>query len=1010
MSNRESTTSATTKQQRQRKQSAKQMFSIPIEASSERRQNALLGQMEHHGSRRLARNEHRRRLEQIAGSSSLRGGEDSSSQEEEIPDHHPGVWRQSYSGSISSNNSTDRHRDLKGLMTDVGLSNCHLVLYSGQITLGSPPNLQHFRVDFDTAGSDLWVPSKLCDGTCSSDHPTWSLYDPLLSSTYEVAATDVVKNAFALEYQDGEAIKGEHAKDTLRLGDDDIRIPHQVFAHVTHIQNFATCEQEEGILGLANSMQTTHGFPSLLGNIMRHSQKDGGENKVLPYNIFGMYLRSDIDDYEGIDVNNELEKPRESSELILGGINQEHYLGCLQWHSLLSSGSAASTGGSSGINGISDFDKYWSIAIDDVKVGGTSLNKGGSSAGDLIAVLDSGSSYIVGPQAPVAHMVQLNGAKCFRMDTGTDPENPAAPSDPTEVDCNDPNGFDGAVLNNCDDPFFSVEFIIDGRVYVLEKEDLMVHLDTLFGTVCIMRVVASQGMNGWILGDAFLNKYYTAFDFENQKLGLALSAESADDRCERDNNMDVNNFWKNVYGEEDIFDPDEYQPDLPGSSGGSSSGSTNNNDFTDDNGGAPTQTFPSQDPPFVPEVGDQPATSDTSDGQLDDDFFTRNDDDMPNGPDVYPQDDDFQVGVPPSKMPDDDNVPILPTLPQQMTGSPTDAPSGAPTEVPRSGSTDKGTYNDDIAGPITDYSDDVAGGIKDYSDDVARPATDYTDDDGSKPLTNYNDDNPNKEVTNYDDDNKEAGIQNGTPGGVVDNWEDDDTGIIYSDDVSSGSSNGGGADETMNYSDDVPQSNFDPTDFDDENTGVVEMYDDNMPSGGSLGSNEALYDDDNSNSGFIIAEFDDGPLPETPPTFSPHHENPERPSIWNKIDGSRAPGAERDDLSFIGIAGIVLVCCMTIPVVAFLLNRRKRKQPNVTKQDQVFNNTYNKAEKKMLKEHRNLNYRNHPSPRSIDAIDVALDELSYVDEDFRDEEGGKNEDGEGNPDFVLDANILQRMN
>ena len=284
-------------------------------------------------------------------------------------------------------------------------------------------------------------------------------------------------------------IRGEHAKDTLRLGDDEIRIPHQVFAQVTHIQNFATCEQEEGILGLANAMTTTHGFPSLLGNLLRHSTFNGGASRVLPYNVFGMYLRSDVDDYEGVDISNQNETPRASSELILGGVNSEHYVGCLTWHNLLSTSKNKEIVGE---DAAGEFDKYWSVKLDDVKVGGTSLNKSPSSTGELIAVLDSGSSYIVGPQAPVAHLVQLNNAKCFTMDAATGGE---TTSEPKEVDCNDPAGFDGAVLNNCDDPFFSVEFIIEGRVYLLEKEDLMVHLDTLFGTVCILRVVASQGMN-----------------------------------------------------------------------------------------------------------------------------------------------------------------------------------------------------------------------------------------------------------------------------------------------------------------------------------------------------------------------------------------------------------------------------------------------------------------------------------------------------------------------------------
>ena len=531
--------SSTTKQKRQ-------ILSIPIHVSNERRQNSLLGQLEHHKNRRLTRNEIRQR--QRARQLQLRGdinNNNNSINNNDLLQHHPALWRQPYTSAIDAPN----HRNLVGLITDVGLSNCHLVLYSGMITLGSPPMLQHFRVDFDTAGSDLWVPSKLCDGTCASAHPNWNFYDPSISSTYQVATEDLNKNEFALEYQDGEAvsvsvsftctkfkykfitlctifdiysqqttkyitqnknsfspsffdiakfhhftiallhllsllipqIKGEHAKDTLRIGDDGIRISHQVFAQVTHIANFATCEEEEGILGLANAMTTTHGFPSLLGNILRHSTFNNGENKVLPYNIFGMYLRSDVDDYEGVDINNKNEKPRASSELILGGVNQEHYLGCLNWHSLLKS--------SEDLSGTGEFSKYWSVRLDDVKVGGTSLAKSSSSTGQLIAVLDSGSSYIVGPQGPVAHMVKLNQAKCFRMDTS------GGTADPKEVDCDDAGGFDGAVLNNCDDPFFSVEFIIEGRVYVLEKEDLMVHLDTLFGTVCILRVVASQTMN-----------------------------------------------------------------------------------------------------------------------------------------------------------------------------------------------------------------------------------------------------------------------------------------------------------------------------------------------------------------------------------------------------------------------------------------------------------------------------------------------------------------------------------
>ena len=226
--------------------SSRKIVAIPVNVSNERRQNALLGQLEHHRNRRLSRindleARKRRRLSlELQLSHQLRGEKNNAKSSahsngiaKEDPmlllqdqKHHPSAWRQPFlaaSRSIQQQQEYEReyeyereneheheeHRDLNdsgGLITDVGLSNCHLVLYSGEITLGSPPNLQTFRVDFDTAGSDVWVPSKLCDDTCLKQHSTWNLYDPSKSSTYELASTDLGRNEFALEYQDGEAV------------------------------------------------------------------------------------------------------------------------------------------------------------------------------------------------------------------------------------------------------------------------------------------------------------------------------------------------------------------------------------------------------------------------------------------------------------------------------------------------------------------------------------------------------------------------------------------------------------------------------------------------------------------------------------------------------------------------------------------------------------------------------------------------------------------------------------
>ena len=94
-------------------------------------------------------------------------------------------------------NKNDNDGDSIGALA---LSNCHLVLWTGDVTLGTPG--QPFTLDFDTGSSDIWVPSKQCDKSCDS-FTGWRRYDSSQSSTYERAGGS---NEFVAEYVDGEKV------------------------------------------------------------------------------------------------------------------------------------------------------------------------------------------------------------------------------------------------------------------------------------------------------------------------------------------------------------------------------------------------------------------------------------------------------------------------------------------------------------------------------------------------------------------------------------------------------------------------------------------------------------------------------------------------------------------------------------------------------------------------------------------------------------------------------------
>lgn len=158
-------------------------------------------------------------------------------------------------------------------------------------------------------------------------------------------------------------------------------------------------------------------------------------------------------------------------ELTLGGYNKRHFSGDLTWVNL-----KAAT--------------YWEIALSGLTVGNTNY-----IPSDVNAIVDSGTSILTGPSESVAAIAKSLGAK--------------------EI-------IAGEYMLSCKyDTLPNLDFLIDGKTYSLSPEDYLIP----DGDLCLLGLMALDipAPTGplWILGDVFMRKYYTVFDYDNKRVGFA---------------------------------------------------------------------------------------------------------------------------------------------------------------------------------------------------------------------------------------------------------------------------------------------------------------------------------------------------------------------------------------------------------------------------------------------------------------------------------------------------------
>ncbi|CAB9505081.1 Pepsin A [Seminavis robusta] len=312
--------------------------------------------------------------------------------------------------------------------------------YYGSITLGTPP--QSFEVIFDTGSSNLWVPKVGCTHCGNPIFGRKHKYDHAASSSYKEDNGD-----FEIMYGSG-SVRGFFSLDSVTLADD-ITISGQRFAEVQDAGGLGfayALGKFDGILGLGFTSISIDKTPTVFENAINQN--------LLDQPIFSFYLG---DNGPG--------------ELTFGAYDPDKFTGDLTYVKLQSA-------------------TYWQIALDQATAGSSY-----SSATNMTAIVDSGTSLIAGPKAEITKLAAAVGAKPNIMGEYT-------------IDCK--------TLDQVPD----ITFKIAGKDYSIKGKDAVIQAQ---GT-CLF---AFMGIDfpppgpQWILGDVFMRQYYTVFNYVDQTIGFA---------------------------------------------------------------------------------------------------------------------------------------------------------------------------------------------------------------------------------------------------------------------------------------------------------------------------------------------------------------------------------------------------------------------------------------------------------------------------------------------------------
>jgi cathepsin D len=262
---------------------------------------------------------------------------------------------------------------------------------------------------------------------------------------------------FAIQYGSG-SLSGFTSYDTVEVAG--VWVKDQPFAEAVEEPGVTfVAAKFDGILGL--------GYPTIAVNHMLPPINNMIAQAELNKGMFAFFLNRNKDEEAG-------------GELSIGGVDPDRYEGDFNWNDITRQA-------------------YWQINMDAFSIQGTNVSACSQSNGCQV-IIDSGTSLLAVPSNLADEINHAIGAFKFA---------------------------NGEYIVPCRhmDTMPNIDFTLNGVVYTLEPEDYVMRVGAGGQEQCIsgfmgMDIPPPAGPL-WILGDVFMGKYYTAFDFDNNRVGFA---------------------------------------------------------------------------------------------------------------------------------------------------------------------------------------------------------------------------------------------------------------------------------------------------------------------------------------------------------------------------------------------------------------------------------------------------------------------------------------------------------